>query len=117
MDANSLNQVVDKVAEKLGIAVEKAAPIAEQVVKEYAARAEVGAVACAVVGIVGFLMLIAGLVVLSWSVSKDNPLGSCLAFASALMGAIGAITGTANYILYRMEAVAPTYYVLKELLR
>ena len=38
MDASQVNQVVDKLAEKIGLAVDKVQPIAEEVVRQYAAR-------------------------------------------------------------------------------
>lgn len=38
MDPNSVNQIVNNLADKIGVAVEKMQPLAEEVVRQYTAR-------------------------------------------------------------------------------
>lgn len=119
MDANDVNQVVDKVAEKLGMAVEKVAPLCEQVIREFQMVSIMQAVGC-------FLMaaavLVAGRQLSRWCARERNEDDNAGEWGAALfITRVG--SWVACFILVGVgvftfipRALAPTYYCLKELL-
>lgn len=64
-----LNQVIDKVAEKIGVAVEAAGPIAETMVRETATLGMAGVIAGVILFALGYLSVFGVLVHVQ---SKDN---------------------------------------------
>ena len=67
MNEPMLNQVIDKLAEKFGVAVDKVQPMAEEVLRQYVMRASVEAVMC--------FVFVASLIVYgSWAAKKARSL-------------------------------------------
>lgn len=72
MNANDVNQVVDKLAEKVGLAADKVQPIAEEVVRQYTVRALYDSVCWMVFAVVFFSF--AGICWYKYKVEFKKPL-------------------------------------------
>ncbi len=127
MDASQVNEVVDKLAEKVGIAADKLQPLAEQAIREYQMSQIVGAVVAGV-----FLLL--GLVLIAQCVRRlPRLLTECeeatstraqaqpatVATLSVILGIIGlfmSIITLVEGLACARRAVAPTYHCLRALM-
>ncbi len=128
MDAEQVNQVVEKLAEKVGVAAEKLQPLGEQVIREYQAEQ--------VVMVIAFgAMLLAGLALMAQCVFRaprlcaagtattrytpEETKAHVAAAISIVLGCIGMLLGVAGVIqgvVHMGRACAPTYHCLKALM-
>ena len=123
MDAKEVNSVIEKLAEKLGMAAEQVAPLAEQVIREYRDKSIVGALGS------GLCVVILGVITAaiarrSWKqhlLCVEDPRydgGWVVAIiVSAIAFLIGGTAGAVQCVGHAMGAVAPTYYCLQALLK
>ena len=120
MDPNSINQVIDKVAEKVGVAAAEFQPLGEQIVREYALARWMEASMFVVVAV---LVFATGCTLAVWlrrianasdpRIREDRLLVSGTPF---LFGSLGAIGMLAAGFYCASQALSPTYNVCKELL-
>jgi len=129
--AEQVNTVIDKLAEKLGIAVEQVKPLAETVIREYQLQSIAGAVACGILVVIGLLTL-------RWfahsirKVLKEAPegfgrnedatsMGQDVRIFLSVVGSIVMVifSFACSWWIVRFvrQACAPTYFCLLELLK
>ena len=118
-----VSQIIDKVAEKLGLAAEQAAAVAERLIGEYQAQAIVGLVACAIAGIIAGIAAAVCIRAFIHQVKTDNGMtndeitGPCAVYG--LFSIVGLFLATAflgSAVGNLRRVVAPAYYMLKELI-
>ena len=116
MDANTINQVIDKVAEKAGIAAEQIAPLAEEVVRQFQLKSIVGGLLS--LGAAIIIGLIAHSSVKKLLVKAEKSSEDWYGFAGMWI-TIGACILVGFFMIQAVidayYAVAPLYYCLKEL--
>ena len=117
MNIDGIDKIIDKLAEKLGVAATEIGKVAQEVVSQYQMQCIVGAICIAILGIVvvGAAIAAGFLLRRSWRKTGDCDYmcGSVAAFT--LGGLLFVVFGSvvAGKI---MGAAAPLYYCLKELL-
>jgi len=128
MNATDVNAVVDKLAEKVGVAAAKLQPVAEQAIHEYQRQAVLAAVLLAVLAVIGACMVFVALrTILRDTALADAVRGKVedtangmarmiLSILAALMGVGFAIAGAVCSAQSAMQACAPTYHCLKALM-
>lgn len=118
--ATEINQVIDKLAEKLGMAANEIAPLAEKIVAEYQAKATVGAIVCAAVAVVLIGATAAwvrfGMKQYAARKCKDEDGWLPAIIIPAVGCGIAVVPLFIEGLQYLMQSIAPTFYCLKELL-
>ena len=114
--------IIDQITDKLGLAVDKVAPIAENVIREYTAAAQVELVVS-----IGFLLAtvacMAGALIVVLRSFRATPLWENDRDASkGIFGLIVLVVSFVSMLIQTSDVcsawkqtVAPTYYVLKSL--
>ncbi|KKN89678.1 hypothetical protein LCGC14_0235240 [marine sediment metagenome] len=134
MDANQVNDVIDKLADKMGMAADKVQPLAERVVSEFQSQATVTAICCGILVVIG-IVLLPFLLRMGIRATKEeriikNPGGyyegrgypgrasarMAVGFASSIITTILTFVCAVETIIHVRHAVAPTYYLLQGLL-
>ena len=90
MDATQLTDVVDKMAEKVGVVAEKLQPVAEEVMRQYQLRAVVYAVAAAGTAIV---LTFAGSLLMRFVLKDRRPRDDDGAFFLVVLGGLMVVVG------------------------
>ncbi len=114
MDSDDLNAVVDNLSDKLGVAAEALAPIAEGVVREVVLRNAVmgaGLLACSVVCLVAWRLIIRALHK-NMEDSADLALSVTVVTLVALSSALSCLIAG---LAYTADALSPTYTLLRSL--
>ena len=117
MDANSINQVIEKLAEKAGVARDQVAPLAQQCVVEFARQQTCYAIATAVLG----LVLLAATI---WGAYKSWQLRDAIVkidaelptFGLLFMLAVAIVGAFAGSVHFAGNACAPTYELVRQFL-
>ena len=121
--AEQVNQVIDKLASKLGVAAIEVQPFAERLIREFQVRAIVGLICSA-----GVTLLVWAVVIvlarycfrqqdLSISQGKTDECWGPFGVGLSIIGFLLSLIPIGIAIRYLMQTVAPTYYCLQMLLR
>jgi len=115
MDANSVNQIINNVAEKTGMAARELGPLAEKAVAEYGMQQAVYAAGAGVLALVAAGMA-AFFFRASWETrDRTDDFSSVCLFGGAVM--LGAFAGAVISAICDLgDSMAPTYECLKQLL-
>ena len=114
MEATDVNMVLDKLAEKLGVAVEVLKPGLETLAREYAAFHTVFAWSC-VAGI-AFVLAIAGCILLATFRNSDDGTVQGGRVGAVIVGGVGTLLLGVGVVHNFACAAAPTLGVLRILL-
>ena len=122
MDANAIGQVVEKIAEKAGAAVDAARPIAEQSVREFAEMSAWSAEFYFMMAGVAAAVFVLSMLAIVWGakiVVNANDAGFWLVAAGVMIGVLGLAVGLGSLLTgvhHTRRAKAPTYHCVKTLL-
>lgn len=103
MNSDDVNKVIDKLADKLGVAVEQVEPLAEQVVSQYVLRSTFWGIGSLIIAI---SFLVVG-VVMCHRTLKDNPHETEVAAAWAIIMSVIALIPLALAFQNLGNAIAP----------
>jgi len=108
MTGDEMEKVIDKIAEKAGVAVEKIQPIAEEVVRQVQDRALFLGCGCAVIAFIFLLFIVLSFV---FCRDKDGGIPDNIAPAIAIMGLFFAIFCIATMVNFS-DYIAPLASIL-----
>ena len=125
--ANQINEVIDKIADKAGLAVDQVKPLAEQVVREYATMEYATAWFFAALAVVAVILMIGAVIGIRSICRNQNKRDSTSCTEAEGCGlAVSSVSGAAGLIMFIVALVngvdairgtfAPTYWCVKELL-
>ena len=107
MNGSEMTEVVDRLAEKVGVAVDKLAPFAEEVVRQYQFRsfvlAGVGLFGCAIVACAGVLLIRRGVM----QRERENYDAASTLSNSGIVCCIAAVIGLGLAAVKLGDALAP----------
>lgn len=117
MQADQINEVVDKLSEKIGVAVGSLEPLAEEIVSEVVVRGAVGATLAGV----AWVATLVGLVVLgrhlrrTWGTEIGDGEAGLLGGAGLFL-LVALVVSSVGVTQCCSQAVAPRLFLLRELL-
>ena len=113
MNANEVGQIVDKLAEKMGVAVEKIQPLAEEIVRQYQARALAQVVIC---GLIACALCVVGAALLrkgnAYQEKHGGDNGAFDLFVAATASFVVACVPVGSAIASVMHYIAPLPSIL-----
>lgn len=107
MESGDMGLIVDKLAEKIGVAAEKLAPIAEEALRQYVVRESIYAIMGGVAVLIGI-----GLLTICWKSAKEHMVNDEeLYFGAGMVSGIGGILfstiGFVEGVTGLVNAIAP----------
>ena len=122
MDSNAINEVLDKAAEKLGLAVEQLQPLAETVIREFAAKSVVGAVVSGILALLAIVAvcICAKRIVATTAAEKFTEADGASCVIHGIVGVVSLVAffpAICSATGHAQAAVSPTYTCLRMLLR
>ena len=109
MQGAEMNAVVEKVADKIGVAVEKLAPLANEVIRQYRLKS-----ACYVAGLVVALLVVAILARWAWRFTEpdeawkaDEEVRCNIRAATGLVTLLSALLALGFIVHYLTRVIAP----------
>ena len=109
MNATEMSEVVDKLADKIGVVAEKIAPIAEEVVRQYELRYWVYTGLCAIVALLGAALITLSFVSIT-KTQEDKVLDS--AGIGAVLGFVVCVVSLAVGSIQLATALSPLPSIL-----
>jgi len=123
--SNQINQVVDNVADKLGLAVEKVAPIAETMVQEVITRGMVMAALYGIATIIGVLIIVILIftrmkriksVGKGWENSESEITYFVVGIFISVVAFIFSMICLHSVFVYLHQALSPTWYIFNTIM-
>lgn len=111
MDSTQINDIVDKLADKIGIAAESIAPIAQEMVREISAHGA-AQVAMGVIVLLGFTLASFGFYKLLGKAKTDEAMFGSVC-GMIICGGYGLIAGMLDISNGISQLTAPTVYLLQ----